>query len=247
MSLPYQSKFLYRGRRNSPVPHASRFAGFDGPQYTLGSLSNKSGVDWALPRYVRDAPLMYMAGDGLGLTLDEILAAGGVSKEQEESWGQDSGFNIPGTDISIPGLPDLPPELQDVGSKVQSFIQEYGSKAEDLINKYGQTAINLFKAGMTAKQVYDKLTGGGQQLPPSYQYTPPPTPTTEIPPAYPPKETTPTYPKFQMMQASIAPSTVKIIEARAAKKIEEQKKSQTNTLLILGAVGLGAYLLLRKK
>lgn len=86
MPLPYQPKFLYRPRRNSPAPtpfgesdrglrglgeYLSPKPGFDGfgdAPYTLGSLSYRPGKDWSTPRYVREEPEMFMSGFGQDVT-----------------------------------------------------------------------------------------------------------------------------------------------------------------------------------
>jgi hypothetical protein len=168
---------------------------------------------------------MYMAG--MGDELDDILAADGVSTEEEQSWGQDS---------------ILPGWVQDIGGE----IKDLGSGALDFYNRNKATVDALIKTGLTAKQAIEKLTGGGTQIPPSYNYTPPPPPTAPIFPPTIPKTTTPTFGPFKMIQAKLAIPSATVLKQLAAKKAEEQKKA-TNTLLIVGAVGVGAYFLLRKK
>jgi len=212
MSLPFQSRFLYRRRKNTPVPSKSTFAGFGGPQYTLGSLSNRSGVDWALPRYIRNEPVMFMAG--YGDILDEILAKGGVSKEEESSWGQESSW-----------LEDAAKTIQSWGQDAQNFYKENKSTIDTLI-----------KTGMTAKQAYDMLTGSSQQsLPPALPPVNPPT--KDIPPA--------SLPPTMMTTGKLAISPT-VLKQVIAKRLEEQKAAKTNTMLLLGAAAVGAYLLLRK-
>lgn len=62
MAHRYQSRFSYRPLGEYMLGEYLRPTGFG--TYTLGSLSNRPGKDWATPRYVRDEPDKFMSGYG---------------------------------------------------------------------------------------------------------------------------------------------------------------------------------------
>jgi len=236
MSLPYQPRFLYRRRRNSPVPSpygeyinpSPGFDGFGGPSYTLGSLSNRPGSDWATPRYVRDEPDMFMAGMG----------------DEPEDNG-DGTFTLPdGTVVSAAAMAAMQVgQAQTMSVASASFWDAV--KGE--LAKYGQAGLDFFKAkgselaqrvanGEDVAKVIDEISGGTIKIS-----------TTAVPPQYVPAPPAGGTPAQRILALNIGNASVATIKpgTMSARLLPSITKSKM--VLVLGAIAVGAFILLKKR
>jgi len=250
MSLPYQPRFLYRRRRNSPIPSPygeyitprSGFDGFGGPSYTLGSLSNRPGSDWATPRYVRDEPDMFMAGFG--------QVPEGATDNGDGTYRNDdgtTGYIDADTDVIEDPYKDdtgaREGDAPDIGPTTMELIESYGKDVADAVNKALPTINALVNTGLSFAAAVEKTTGikipGLPTSPPKYVPAPPP-------PSAQPIYATPAQQAVALLQnVEMYPLTIKPGTRYAIQVV--QPKSPTTMYLILGAVAVGAFLLLKKK
>ena len=243
MSLPYQPRFLYRRRRNSPIPSPygeyitprSGFDGFGGPSYTLGSLSNRPGSDWATPRYVRDEPDMFMAGMG----------------DEPEDNGDGTYTLSDGTIISAAGLAAMqlgPTKTMQMMSAsawdvVKNEITKYGQAGLDLLKSKGTEIAQRVANGENPANVVSDVSGGLIKLPGG---------STQFVEAPPPVYATKAEQLLNLMQqqgiAVVQPATIKSGTAAARfLPVSPLVATKSKIILILGAVAVGAFLLLKKK
>jgi len=113
MAHRYQSRFSYRPLGEYMLGEYLRPTGFG--TYTLGSLSNRPGKDWATPRYVRDEPDRFMSG--FGVELPEGWTSGS-SADIPEGWtdnGDGSMTNEDDETTYIPGGPADPTVNEPMG------------------------------------------------------------------------------------------------------------------------------------
>lgn len=243
MSLPYQSRFVYRRRKGAPVP--SPYGGFGGPSYTLGSLSNRPGSDWGTPRYVRDEPVMFMAGFG------EQAPEGSIDTGEGTWMDPNTGelYSEPPPDEQQPPPPDeqqpplLPEEdiakdrMEESGYSWEKFwadSKETGAAAFNFVKDHQKDIMNLVSTGLSIAQAVDKLSGNSV---PVVNVPRPPT-TSPLPPV------APVYPTVQTLPTARLVNPTFLRQVLAAKF---QPKTSATTYLIFGAVAVGAFLLLRKK
>jgi len=171
MTHRYQSRFSYRPLGEYTFGEYLRPTGFG--SYTLGSLSNRPGKDWATPRYVRDEPDRFMSGYGEG---------------EEEEPDRDTATITPGGQIVEPGQTvDVDAEMaahRDIMDTPKTTTAEDIQYYLDEAAKYGKTALTIggkvYSTYQTAKQIYDQVTGSQQLVQPTSNL-PPPTPLAPVP------------------------------------------------------------------
>jgi len=241
MALPYQPRFLYRRRKNSPIPSAygeyikpsPGFDGFGGPSYTLGSLSNRPGSDWSTPRYVREEPVMFMAG--FYQDDDELPPEEGYSVPEapptDTTGGGDTQTYLTEEEIKT--------DFEQSGSgyswdQFQTDVGNLGQQGLDYYRAHKKEIDTLVASGVSLYNAMNQTSGGTAPI------APPP------PAAAPPPIVEPYTPPLSLaQQAYQAIRRSPMLQNLQVLKVKP--KTSTTTYLILGAAAVGAYFLLRKK
>jgi hypothetical protein len=185
---------------------------------------------------------MFMAGFGEELPAGAIDNGDGSYRNADGTTGyfdRDTGIIEDPTRGTRASEEDAPP----TGPSTWELIQSYGKDAADAVNKALPTINALVNTGLSYAAAVEKATGikipGLPTTPPVYVPAPSPQPV----------YATPAQQMLNLMQqqgtAFVQPMTIKP-GTREAIQVA-QAKSSTTMYLILGAVAIGAVLLLKKK
>lgn len=258
MSLPYQPRFVYRRRKNTPVPSpygeyvkpSSGFDGFSGPEYTLGSLSNRPGSDWATPKYVRDEPVMFMAGFGGCPPEGAIDNGDGSYIDVDGTKGycdRDTGRIDPETPAQAMARLLAGTTAKTMGAASASFwdavkgeLAKYGQAGLNLLSSKGEEIANRVASGEDPAKVINEVSGGTIKItttPPQYVPAPPAGALT---------------PAQQILALNIGNAQVTTLKPGTAataflRPPAFPKGTTSKMVMILGAVAVGAFLLLKKR
>lgn len=199
-------------------------------RYTLGSLSNKPGRDWATPRYVRKEPAMNIAGYGqdednwTGSDEEEDPFTSSFVDEDKDNWTGDDEEGI----TPVTAEPGLWGKFWDSSSgkwleKQGSALVEAGTKIATsyIVNAAGQAVDK--NTGRVASNITATKSAVAQQgiLPP-------------LPASIEP---------IELDVEGLSPSFLAMVKAQYPTKF----KTPITTWLILAGAGVGIYLFLRKR
>lgn len=165
MAHQYQSKFLYQ-RASNPLGEYLRPTGFG--TYTLGSLSNRPGKDWATPRYVRDEPDRFMSGYGADDDIPDDETGYGVpdAPPPPPAWDPFSttGGGTAGPWVSPTTQAETEVERAEAQAEIDAELKTPEQKSWWEQNKNLFTAENALKALQLVKTGVDIAAAGAKVL-----------------------------------------------------------------------------------